>query len=76
MTRHRETWRAGPDGIAHLHRGRLPRTACDEPAIGDQFAWPGRRRCLACLAQQATSSLPEELLMAGYGVRVERPIGS
>jgi len=76
MTRRGERWTAGPDGTAHLHWARLPQAACGEPAIGEQFGWPGRRRCIACLASQATSSLSEELLLAGYGVRPETPIGS
>jgi hypothetical protein len=75
MTRGRERWTAGPDGIAHLHRARLPQAACGAPAIGEQFGWPGKRRCIDCLASQATSALPEELLLAGYGVR-RPPIGS
>lgn len=71
MTR-REAWRALNDGVGHLH-SRLPHTACGIAAIGEQFSWPIKRRCLACLATQATSSLPEELLLAGYGVRpIER----
>jgi hypothetical protein len=69
----RERWLALNDGVGHLHTGRLPQAACGIAAIGEQFAWPVKRRCLACLATKATSALPEELLMAGYGVR---PIGS
>lgn len=71
----REHWIAGSDGVGHLHRARLPRAACGEPAIGEQHGWPVRRRCIDCLASQATSALPEELLLAGYGVRREGPIG-
>jgi hypothetical protein len=69
----RGSWRAANDGVAHLQVGRLPQAACGVPAVGGQFAWPAQRRCLACLATEATSSLPEELLLAGYGVRpIER----
>lgn len=65
----RERWAAGNDRVAHLHRGREARTACGLPPVGEQFAWPAQRRCIDCLAAQATSALPEELLFAGYGVR-------
>lgn len=74
----RERWTAGPDGIGHLHRGsRAARTACEQPAVDEQVGWPVRRRCIDCLASQATSALPEELLLAGYGVRPREgtPIG-
>lgn len=67
MTRIR--WTAARDGIGHAHVGRLARTACGEPAVGEQFGWPVVRRCIECLARQAASALPEELLLAGYGVR-------
>lgn len=73
MTRGREHWVAGPDGVAHLED--RTGTACGLRPTGEQFAWPGRHRCLDCLASQATSALPEELLLAGYGVRPEVPIG-
>lgn len=68
-------WIAGPDGVAHIERGRLPRAECGVAATGEQHSWPTRQRCLECLSIQATSALPEELLLAGYGVRRETPIG-
>ena len=76
MTRGRERWIAAADGVGHLHHGRLPRAACGTAALDEQIGWPVKRRCIDCLASQATSSLPEELLLAGYGVRREPPIGS
>lgn len=44
----RLTWRAGPDGIGHLHLagGRL--TACRVDPIGEQYAWPIVTRCPSC----------------------------
>ena len=73
----RVRWVAGPDGTAHAHPARrLPRTLCGLPALDERFAWPERGRCLDCWASQATSALPEKLLLAGYGVRLEPPIGS
>ncbi len=77
MTR-RNRWIAGPDGVGHLERNHAPRAECGVAATGDQHAWPSRQRCLECLASQATSALPEELLLAGYGVRPAggSPIGS
>lgn len=71
----RERWIAGPDGVAHLEIGRPSRTSCGLAATGEQHSWPTRQRCLDCLSTQATSHLPEELLMAGYGVRPGTPIG-
>lgn len=76
MTRGRDRWIAGPDGVEHLEPTKGPRAACGAAATGEQHAWPMRSRCLECLASQATSALPEELLLHGYGVRPESPIGS
>lgn len=70
----RDRWIAGPDGIGHLETRREPRTACGNGAVGEQHAWPTIRRCLECMATQATSALPEELLLAGYGVRQAVPM--
>ncbi len=76
MARTHEHWIAGPDGTAHLETLRASRAACGAAATGEQHAWPTRSRCLECMASQATSALPEELLLAGYGVRTELPISS
>lgn len=70
----RERWTAGADGTGHLHRGREPRAACGQPAIGEQFGWPVRRRCLECLATVETSLMTEAELMRAYGVEGP-PIG-
>jgi hypothetical protein len=53
MTRYRGiAWLASrADGIGHAQpdRGRPIRTVCGERAIDPRFAWPERRRCVACV---------------------------
>ncbi len=47
------TWLATRDGIGHAHvgRGRVIRTACDQRALDPRSVWPITRRCEACKAE-------------------------
>jgi len=59
MTRHRLTWLASEDGIAHLHTSAHT-TACGARAILMRWAWPETSRCPRCLAaRDAAAPLPE-----------------
>lgn len=41
-------WVAGPDGLAHAHRGPRADTLCDLPWTDERFAHPERARCRDC----------------------------
>jgi hypothetical protein len=45
-------WLAERDGVGHAHvgRGRVIRTACDQRALDPRSIWPVVRRCEACVA--------------------------
>lgn len=42
-------WRAGPDGIEHASKPRVPRTLCGQLVLPERMAWPKARVCSACL---------------------------
>ena len=41
-------WTAAKDGIGHAAPGRVPRALCGVTQTPDRFAWPEKRRCIAC----------------------------
>jgi hypothetical protein len=52
MTRHRLSWLAAEDGIAHLHPSART-TACGVRPVLMRWAWPTLTRCPSCLAAVA-----------------------
>jgi hypothetical protein len=48
MTRHRATWTAAEDGIAHLTIPGTHRTACGRVPVALLWAWPTLTHCPTC----------------------------